>query len=88
MLLFKKKFTLLHQVLVVACWIFHCSSRALFAVHRLNLSSACEILVPLPGIKRTCPASQGRFLTTGPPGTSQTHGFLKDKATGSGTGSQ
>ena len=72
---FFKKIILLHRVLVVACWTFRCSSRTLFAVHGLNCSSACGILVPLPGIKPACSALQGRFLTTGPPGKSQIRGF-------------
>ena len=37
---------------------------------RLSCSAACGILVPWSGIEPTSPALQGRFLTTGPPGTS------------------
>ena len=36
----------------------------------LSFSNACGILVPWPGIKPTSPASEGGFLTTGPPGKS------------------
>ena len=37
-------------------------------VCRLRCPTACEILVPRPGIKPASPALQGRFLTTGSPG--------------------
>ena len=33
---------------------------------------ACGILAPQPGIKPTPPALEGKVLTTGPPGKSQT----------------
>ena len=36
---------------------------------RLSCPEACE-LVPQPGIKPMCPALEGGFLTTGPPGKS------------------
>ena len=38
---------------------------------RLSLVVAYGILVPQPGIKPMCPALEGGFLTTGPPGKSQ-----------------
>ena len=38
------------------------------AVLRLSCSRACGILVPRPGTEPVSPASQSRFLTTGPPG--------------------
>ena len=40
-----------------------------FSVCRLSCAAACRILVPQPGIKPTSPALQGRFSTTGPPGS-------------------
>ena len=36
----------------------------------LNCYTACEILVPRPGIESKSPALQGGILTTGPPGKS------------------
>ena len=36
----------------------------------LTCLTACWILVLLPGIERTFPPLEGRFLTTGPPGKS------------------
>ena len=33
----------------------------------LRCPTACGILVPQPGMEPECPASEGRFLTTGPP---------------------
>ena len=35
-----------------------------------SCSTACGILVPQPGTEPASPTSQGRFLTTGPPGKS------------------
>ena len=40
---------------------------SLWHVASLVEPRACGILVPLPGIKPTCPALEGRFLSTGPP---------------------
>ena len=37
---------------------------------RLSCLTACGILVPQPGIQPACPALEGGFLTTGPPGKS------------------
>lgn len=37
------------------------------AAHRLSSSSACEILVPQPGIEPTSAALEGGFLTTRSP---------------------
>lgn len=42
---------------------------SLAAAHRLSCSTACGILVSQAGIEPTCPALQGKFLTTGPPGS-------------------
>ena len=39
-------------------------------MHGLSCPSAHGIGVPWPGIEPTSPALQGRFLSTGPPGTS------------------
>ena len=39
-------------------------------VHGLHCSAPCGILVPQPGMNLCPPARQGRFFTTGPPGTS------------------
>ena len=36
----------------------------------LSCPAACEVFVPLPGIKPGFPALEGRFLTTGPLGKS------------------
>ena len=38
--------------------------------HGLHCPATCGILVPRPGIKPKCPALEGGFLTTGPPGKS------------------
>ena len=38
--------------------------------HGLHCPVTCGILVPRPGIKPMCPALEGGFLTTGPPGKS------------------
>ena len=40
----------------------------LIVAHRLSYPTAYGILVPWPGIEPLSPASEGRFLTTGPPG--------------------
>ena len=48
-----------------------CSAQSsLLVVHRLSGSIVCAILVPQPGIEPECPALEGGFLTTGPPGKS------------------
>ena len=39
-------------------------------VHALSCLAVGGILIPLPGIKLMCPALEGRFSTTGPPGKS------------------
>ena len=67
----------LHQVLVAARGIF-IVSRGIFCTvaHGISCSKACRILVPPLGIEPTSPALNGRFLTTGPPTKSSTHGFL------------
>ena len=41
--------------------------------HGLSCSAACRILVPQAEIKPEASASQGGFLTTGPPGNSKRH---------------
>ena len=41
------------------------------SVHRLSYSHAWGILILGPGIESTSPASEGGFLTTGPPETFQ-----------------
>ena len=43
---------------------------SLVVVCCLSCHTACAILVPQSGIKPPFPASEGRFLTTGPPGKS------------------
>ena len=48
---------------------------SLVVVQGLSCSVACRILAPRPGIETTSPVSQGRFLTTGPPGKSLTLHF-------------
>ena len=45
----------------------------------LSCSSACGILVHLPGIEPWSPALQGGFLTTGPPGKSHQLEIMKFK---------
>ena len=40
---------------------------SIVAAHRHSSSSACEILVPQPGIEPTSPALEGGFLTTRSP---------------------
>ena len=40
-------------------------------------STACRISFPRPGMERTFPALQGRFLTTGPLGKSQEQKFKR-----------
>ena len=60
----------------VGSWLQHIGifavSRGLFwcSPCRLSCLEACGILVPLPGIEPACPALQGGFSTTGPPGQS------------------
>ena len=46
------------------------SQFSLVVTHRLGCPMAGGILVPRLGIKPMSPALEGRFLTTGPPGTS------------------
>ena len=58
--------------LVAACGLSSCSVLVLGSV-------AHGILVPRPEIESASPALQGRFLTTGPPGTLQLHKFLRDR---------
>ena len=43
--------------------------------HSPSCSVVCGILVPQPGIEPTFLALQGEFLTTGPPGNSQSVDF-------------
>ena len=48
------------------------STDSLVVAHGLSRSTACAILIPLPGIKpESSPALQRGFLTTGPPGKPQ-----------------
>ena len=49
-----------------------CAGFSLVVAHGLSCPVACGILVPQPGIDPTSPALEGGFLTTGPPGKSQT----------------
>ena len=59
-------------------WELHCIMQdlslwymgSLVLVHGLSCPMICGILVPQPGLKPTCPALQGGFLTSGPPGKS------------------
>ena len=46
---------------------------SLVVVNGLSCSVACGILVPQLGFEPKSPALQGRFLTTGLPGKSQSH---------------
>ena len=63
--------SLLLLLLILAALDLSCAVWALLvAARRISCSMACGILVPLPGIKPAPPALDGRFLTTGPPGTS------------------
>ena len=69
-------------VLVCGCvpvrGLFHCVAPAsLVVAHGLSCPTACGILVPWPGITPVsmCPVLEGRFLTTGPPGKSQSPYF-------------
>ena len=58
--------------------LLRCSTRALccgawaslVVAGGLSCPAACEILVPRPRIKPACPALEGGFLPTGPPGKS------------------
>ena len=43
--------------------------------HGLRFSETCGTFVPWPRIKPRSPASQGRYLTTGPPGKSPKYIF-------------
>ena len=59
---------------ICVCWLLVASDKlwhldSLVVVHRLSYSVACGILVSEPGIEPTFPALQGRFLTTGSPGS-------------------
>ena len=62
---------------VAACGLSSCGVWALEHVgsvvvaHGLSCPAACGILIPQPGIKPASPASEGGFLTTGPPGKSR-----------------
>ena len=49
---------------IATCRTFHCGQCA-----AASCSAVCGILVPRSGIDLMSPASQDRFLTTGPPGT-------------------
>ena len=55
---------------VVAPGLSACGVGSVVVMHGLRCSAACRILVPQPGIKPVSSALQGRFFTTGPPGTS------------------
>lgn len=77
-LTFMYVFIWLPQVLVVSCGIFPCGARTLavvqasvVAMRRLSCSTARGTLALRSGIEPVFPASQGRSLTTGPPGKSQ-----------------
>ena len=59
---------------IYVCWVLVASRRlwhldSVIVVHGLSCSVACRILVSRPGIEPTSPALQGRFLTTGSPGS-------------------
>ena len=49
---------------------FDCTGSSCW-VHGLSCPKSCGILVPWPEIEPTCPALEGRFLTTGLPGKPQ-----------------
>ena len=40
--------------------------------------ASCGILVPRPGMEPTCPVVEGRFLTTGPPGSPKKTLYLSE----------
>ena len=69
---------------ILAVLDFHCliqtfsiqCAGSVVAEHRLNCPEACEILVAPPGIQLVYPASEGRFLTIGPPGKSPVESFF------------
>ena len=67
-----------------ACGLCSCSAGSLVVPHglsscgvRLRCPAACGILVPWPALKPASPALEGRFSTTGPPGKSPLHSFLR-----------
>ena len=69
-------------VLVVACEIFPCGTRAQELWHRdFNCPIACGMLVFPPGIKLMSPALEVRFLTTGPTGKSPIDSLKKNPKT-------
>ena len=69
---------------VAVCGLSRCDSQALectgsvVAAHRLSCPTACEILLPQPGIEPMSPALEGGFLTTGPTGNSLHYGLSQD----------
>jgi len=50
---------------------------SIVVVRRLSCSTACEILVPPPGMEPTSPALGGEFSTNGPSGKSPDFSLLK-----------
>ena len=52
------------------CCMGHLSSQHVGSSFWFSCPAACGSLVPRPGIKPTCPALEGGFLTTGPSGKS------------------
>ena len=59
---------MLHQVLVVASLVVGIQISLVVDLGP-SCSTLCGILVPQAGIKPVSPAVEGRFLTTGPPGS-------------------
>ena len=75
-LLFKKKclfsyFIWLHQVFICHVGLSSRREGSVVTAPGLSRLTACEILVPQPGIEPESSALEGRFLTTGPPGVSR-----------------
>ena len=59
----------MHTSPVVASGLWSICTGTIITARRFSCSSVCGILVPQPGIEPTFLAVQGRFLTTGPPGS-------------------
>ena len=66
-----------HRIFIASCGIFRQSTGTLCVVPQLGCSTACGILVSRPGIKAMCPALEGGFIITGPPGKSLRLIFFK-----------
>ena len=70
-------FVWLHRVLSVAHGTFTAAHGLSSCGVGPNCPIVCGILVPRPGIEPVSPASEGRFLTTGPPEKSL-QGFVSE----------